>query len=156
MRRYGVAMLAVASLFPGFPSPAAHGDAKAVAVAKELQAFKGAWRVISKEVDGKKISEEEIKDVILTSDGSGKFSGRRGDKVFVEATARLDSAKNAKAIDVTYTEGEKKGKTVPGIYEIDGDTVQVCLGRPGDDRTGEFSAKAGSGRTLVVYKREKK
>jgi uncharacterized protein (TIGR03067 family) len=156
MRKYATVVSAIVSLIAGVCAPAMAGDACEEAVAKELQAFKGAWRVISKEVDGKKISEEEIKDVILTSDGSGKFSGRRGDKVFVEATARLDSAKNAKAIDVTYTEGEKKGKTVPGIYEIDGDTVRVCFSRPGDDRPSEFSAKAGSGRTLVVYKREKK
>jgi uncharacterized protein (TIGR03067 family) len=149
-------MLAVASLFPGFPSPAAHGDAKAVAVAKELQAFKGTWRLIYRVADGKQSSAEEIKDVIGTNNGSGKFSVRRGGKLIAEATTRLDPTKRPRTIDVHFTAGERKGKTVLGIYEIEGDTFRVCVARPGDERPAEFSARAGSGRILVVYKREKK
>jgi uncharacterized protein (TIGR03067 family) len=156
MRRHGLAVLAIVSLFAGVRSQAADGDAKEEAVAKELQAFKGTWRLSSREVDGKKFSEEEIKDVIGTYDRSGKFSVRRGDKVIVEATAQLDPTKKPKTIDVSFTAGERKGKTVLGIYEIEGDTIRVCNARPGDERPEEFSAKAGSGRTLIVYKREKK
>ena len=112
----------------------------------------------SKEVDGKKFSEEEIKDVILTNDGSGKSSVRRGGRVIAEATVKLDPTKKPKTIDVAFTEGEHKGKTALGIYEIEGDTFRVCLARPGsgDGRPAEFFAKAGSGRILVVYQREKK
>jgi uncharacterized protein (TIGR03067 family) len=129
---------------------------KAEAVEKELQAFKGTWRLISREVDGKKISEVELKDVILTSDGAGRFSVRRRDKMIVEAAVKLDPTTKPRTIDVTFTVGENKGKTVLGMYEIEGDTLRVCHARPGDERPTEFSAKAGSGRTLIVYKREKK
>jgi uncharacterized protein (TIGR03067 family) len=129
---------------------------KVEAVEKELQAFKGTWRLISREVNGKKISEEEFKDVILTHDGEGQFSVRRGDTVFVEGTVALDPTKKPSTIDVTFTEGENKGKTVLGIYEIERDTFRVCHARPGDERPTEFSTKAASGHTLIVYKREKK
>jgi uncharacterized protein (TIGR03067 family) len=151
----GVAVLAIVSLFAGFRSQAADGDAKDEAVAKDLQAFKGTWRLSSREVDGKKDSDEWVKDVIATNDGSGTFSVRRGDKVIDEATVKLDPTQNPKTIDVTFTEGEHKGKTVLGIYEIEGDAFRVCVARPADERPSEFSAKAGSGRTLIVYKREK-
>ena len=156
MRKFGVAVLAIVSLFAAVRSRAADGEAKEEAAAKELQAFKGAWRMISKEVDGKKFSEEEIKDVIATFDGSGKCSVRRGDKVIGEGTVKFDPTKKPKTVDVTFTEGEHKGKTVLGIYEIEGDAFRVCVARPGDERPAELSAKAGSGRTLVAYQREKK
>ena len=156
MRKFGVAVLAIVSLFAADRSQAADGEAKEGAVAKELQALKGTWRMNSKEVDGKKLSEEEIKDVIMTNDGSDKYSVRRGDTVIAEATAQLDPAKRPKAIDVSFTKGERKGKTILGIYEIEGDTFRVCVARPGGERPAEFSAKAGSGRILIVYKRESK
>ena len=156
MRMYGVAVLAIVSLFAGVRSQAADGDAKEETVAKELQVFKGTWRLSSKEEDGKKFSEEEIKDVIATNDGSGNVSVRRGGKVFNEGTVKLDPTKKPKAIDITFTAGERKGQMVLGIYEIEGDTFRVCVARPGDERPADFSAKAGSGRTLVAYQREKK
>ena len=156
MRMYGVAVLAIVSLFAAVRSQAADGEAKEGAVAKELQAFKGTWRLNSKDEDGKKFSEVEIKDVIMTNDGSGRASVRRGDKVIAEATVKLDPTKKPKTIDVTFTKGKHKGKTVLGIYEIEGDTFRVCVARPGDARPAAFSAKAGSGRILIGYKREKK
>jgi uncharacterized protein (TIGR03067 family) len=153
---FGVAVLAIVALSAAVQSQAADVKAKEEAVAKDLRAFKGTWRLSSKEEDGKKFSEEEIKDVIATIDGSGKVSVRRGDKVINEGTVKLDPTKKPKTVGVTFTEGERKGQAAPGIYEIEGDTFRVCVARPGDERPAEFSAKAGSGRTLVVYKREKK
>jgi uncharacterized protein (TIGR03067 family) len=156
MRTYGVAVLAIVSLFAGARSPAADGDANEAAVAKDLQAFKGSWRLSAKEVDGKKFSEEEIKGVIATADGEGRVSVRRGDKVIGGGAVKLGPTKRPKAIDITFTEGERKGQTALGIYEVEGDAFRVCVARAGDERPAEFTAKAGSGRTLVVYKREKK
>jgi uncharacterized protein (TIGR03067 family) len=130
---------------------------KARAVKKELQALMGTWRLISREVDGKKIGEEQFKGVILTHDAAGQFSVRHGGKVFVEATVRLDPIKKPKAIDVSFTGGESKGKTVLGIYEIEGDTFRVCHARPEGERPTAFSTRARSGHTLIViYQREKK
>jgi uncharacterized protein (TIGR03067 family) len=157
MRTYGLAVLAIVSLIAGVSVRAAGGDAKEVAVTKDLEAFKGSWRLISHEVDGKKFSEEEIKDEIVTHDGLGKFSCRRGDKVLGAGTVKLDPTTKPKTIDVTFTEGEHRGKTGLAIYEIDGDTLRVCCARPGNGgRPADFSAKVGSGRTLIVFKRRNK
>jgi uncharacterized protein (TIGR03067 family) len=155
MRMCGVAVLVIVSLFPAVRSQAADGDAKEEAVAKDLQAFKGTWRMSYREEDGKKTSEEEIKDFIGTSDGSGTFTVRRGGKLFAEATVKLDPAANPKTVDVTFTEGERKGKTVLGIYEMEADAFRVCVALPGDDRPAAFCAASGSGHTVVVYRREK-
>jgi uncharacterized protein (TIGR03067 family) len=156
MRTYGLAVFAIVFLFAAVRSQAAGDNANGETVAKDLQAFQGTWRLSSKEVDGKKFSDEEVKGVIGTSDGSGRFSVRRGGKVIGEGTMKLDPTKKPKAIDVTYTAGERKGQTALGIYEIESDAFRVCMARPGDGRPAEFSAKAGSGCTLIVYQREKK
>jgi uncharacterized protein (TIGR03067 family) len=150
-----MAFFALAALTAGATSRATAGDAKEEAVKKDLQAFQGAWRLIPREVDGRTIREDEFKGVILTHDGAGRFSVRRGDAVIVEATVTLDPTKKPRAIDVTFTGGENKGKTVLGIYEIEGDTFRVCHARPGGERPTAFSAKAGSGHAFVVYQREK-
>src|SRR5262249_23256502 len=72
MRMFGAAVLAIVSLFAAVRSQAADGEVKEEAVAKDLQAFKGTWRLSSRQEDGKNFSEEETKDVIATIDGSGK------------------------------------------------------------------------------------
>ena len=156
MRKYAVVVVAFVSLFAALRSLAADDQAKNEAVAKELRAFQGTWRLDSKEEDGKKFSEEEIKDVIGTIDGSGKVSIRRGDEVIGAGTIKLDPTKKPKAIDVTFTEGRHKGLIALGIYEIDGAAFRVCIAIDGGQRPEEFSANSGSGRTIVVYKREKK
>ena len=156
MRKYAVVVVAFVSLFAALRSLAADDQAKNEAVAKELRAFQGTWRLDSKEEDGKKFSEEEIKDVIGTIDGSGKVSIRRGDEVIGAGTIKLDPTKKPKAIDVTFTEGRHKGLIALGIYEIDGEAFRVCIAIDGGQRPEEFSANSGSGRTIVVYKREKK
>jgi uncharacterized protein (TIGR03067 family) len=156
MRTVGVAVLAIVSLFAAARSQAVGGEAKDKAVVKDLQAFKGTWRLSSREVDGKKDSDEWVKDVIMTNDGSGTCLVRRGDKVIGGGTVKLDPTTTPRAIDIAFTEGEHKGKTGLGIYEIEGDSFRVCCARPGSSRPTEFSAGAGSGRILIVYQREKK
>jgi uncharacterized protein (TIGR03067 family) len=156
MRRYGGAVLVIFALFAGIRSQAADGEARERAVARDLQLFKGTWRLSAKEEDGKKLSAEEIKDVIGTIDGSGNVSVKRGDKIINEATVKLDPTKQPRMINVTFTAGERKGQRVLGIYEIEDDTFRVCVARPGDERPAEFSARAGSGHILVTYRREKK
>jgi uncharacterized protein (TIGR03067 family) len=156
MTRHAVALLVIFSLIAGVTAPDAAGDAKEAAVKKDLQAFKGIWRLISRQVDGKKIGEEEFKDLILNHDGAGRFSVRHGGKVIVEATVTLDPTTKPRAIDVAFTAGENKGMTVLGIYEINGDTFRVCHARSGAEWPTDFSARAGSGHVLISYKREQK
>jgi uncharacterized protein (TIGR03067 family) len=155
MSKYAVLVLATISLFGALRSLSADDQAKEQAVAKELQAFQGTWRLDYKEEDGKKFSADEIKDIFGNIDGSGKVVVRRDGKVIGAGTIKLDPTKSPKAIDVTFTEGKNKGITATGIYEIEGDAFRVCIAL-GGERPEEFSANSGSGRTLIAYKREKK
>jgi uncharacterized protein (TIGR03067 family) len=157
MRTRAVAVLAIVSLAAGAGLPAAAGGADDEAVKKELAALAGTWKPTSAETDGRKLSDEELKDVTVTYDAAGKFSVRRGGEVLYAGTFKIDPAKKPKAIDYTQTsEGGNQGMTVLGIYEVQGDTLRVCTTPPGQGRPPEFSAKPGSGHFLRSYKREPK
>jgi uncharacterized protein (TIGR03067 family) len=58
-------------------------------------------------------------------------------------------------VDTTPGEGPDKGKTIRGIYELDGDTLRTCVSPPGEERPSEFAAKADTDFMLFVYKRAK-
>jgi uncharacterized protein (TIGR03067 family) len=149
--------LVVAIFFAGVGLRSAAGDAQEDAVKKDLKALTGTWAVVAAERDGNKFTEEQTKGVLLTIDGTGKASVKRGDQVVFEGTFTLDPTKKPKTVDTTQTsDGENKGKVTPGIYEVEGDTLKFCSAVPGKDRPGEFSAKSGSGHFLREYKRVKK
>ena len=42
-----------------------------------------------------------------------------------------------------------------GIYELKGDELKICLSEPGGQRPGELSAKEGSKRMLITFKKAK-
>jgi uncharacterized protein (TIGR03067 family) len=63
------------------------------------------------------------------------------------ATYKLDPSKNPKEIDIT-----EKGKTVLGIYAIDGDTLTICV----NERFRPTELRDGPGCTFIVLKREKR
>ncbi len=119
---------------------------------KKLQ---GTWYTVSVESHGMKVLEERIvaKDVrLMVKDDQWTLKEIQGD-ADKEFTVRLDSDKKPKAIEIVYKTGENKGKTSLGIYELDGGTLRVSLGEPGDPRPTRFR---GDGTyTLEVFKREK-
>jgi uncharacterized protein (TIGR03067 family) len=81
-----------------------------------------------------------------------------GDAVVEKGTGKVDPTVTPKTAEVTATEGDNKGKTRLAIYELNelkGDDLRVCWVEAGKDRPADFTAKEGSGRELVTYKRVK-
>jgi uncharacterized protein (TIGR03067 family) len=149
--------LTVAILLAGISQPTAAHDTKEEAVMKDMKMLTGTWTVVSAERDGKKLTDEQIKGISLTIEGTGKTSVRRGDQLLFEGTLAIDPTKKPKTMDSTQTsDGENKGKTTLSIYEVEGDTLKLCSAEPGKDRPTEFAAKSGSGHFLREFKRDKK
>lgn len=122
---------------------------------KELKKFQGVWTIESLESGGKKIPAEAMKGMTLTYEGD-KYTVKNGKDVIQVGAQKLDPSKSPKTLDGTITEGFGKGAVMPGIYEIDGDTLKVCFDEEGKKRPTEFKTADGSKTTLVVYKRMKK
>lgn len=125
------------------------------AIKKDRKLMAGTWRVLSIERDGKKTTAEQLEKTrsIFSADGSAMV--QREGKTIIKGNFKIDPTKKPKQSEATYTEGELKGKTVLGIYEVDGDSMRICYALPGKDRPTEFSSKEGSGHVLLVYKRDK-
>ncbi len=122
-------------------------------VQAELKKLHGTWRLVKETEDGKEMPAEEAKKAKLTFDQTGNWKVQVDGKVIGAGTAVLDPGKKPKTIDYTFTEGEAKGTKFWAIYELDRDSFKHCGVLKGA-RPTEFTAKAGSGRTLTMFKRE--
>src|SRR3954447_25270074 len=121
----------------------------------ELKKFTGTWHAVSIERDGKKVPKEEVDKVHLMVQGH-KYTLKSGDHTIAAGAHKLDPSRSPKQIDAVRSDGEHKGQTMKGIYELTEDTFKVCFGEPGKGRPTEFSSKEGGGHRVIVMKRAKR
>jgi uncharacterized protein (TIGR03067 family) len=129
-----------------FSAVAWTGDAKD-------DALEGAWLPSAAELGGQKFPDE-VRETMKLVVKDGKYSVTVGTKVD-QGTIKLIGSAKPKAMDITGTDGPNKGKTIPAIYERNGDTLRVCYDLAGKNRPTEFKTEKGSQLFLVTYKREK-
>jgi uncharacterized protein (TIGR03067 family) len=111
--------------------------------------------MVSGERDGQELPKDVVEGAKRILKGN-EVTVVVGGQVYLKAQIALDPTKKPRAIDYTLTEGENKGEKIQGIYELDGDTLKFCSASPGKERPTDFTAKEGSGRTLSVWKRDRK
>ncbi|HEV3262550.1 MAG TPA: TIGR03067 domain-containing protein [Gemmataceae bacterium] len=144
--RFG-AVLAVLAMGLLVAADKAKEDAK-----DDQKNIQGTWTAVSIEQGGEKLAEEKVKDSRITFGADGKAHMKHGDKA-QELTYELDSAKKPKQITLKGDDG----KTMLGIYKLDGDDLTICIcGEDSNERPTEFATKDGTKTHLVVLKREKK
>ena len=121
---------------------------------EDLDRLQGTWSRASAEVNGKPTPEDELKKTTLIIEGDHyTLRTPEGDR---RGTIKLDPTKSPKQVDLIPSEGPNKGKTLAGIYELDGDTLRYCLTLTGKERPTEFASKPGSGQGLFVNKRARR
>jgi len=104
-------------------------------------------------MNGEKMPKEQLERMSITYEGE-KWTVKDGTKVIVAGTQNLDPSKNPHEIDSLVTEGEGKGTTMLGIYELKEDTFKVCFDPQGKERPKEITPKEGQ--FAGVIKRQKK
>jgi uncharacterized protein (TIGR03067 family) len=147
--------------------------------AKALKAdqdqLQGTWRMFTAENDGIKngAGRPELKDNRLVIEQSSftlsyalnfTLNGNTLELQKAETTTAvgaftLDTKQTPKVIVLTWKECPWNGKkdfTQKAIYSVEGDTLRLCLSPAVDDQNSptEFSANAGSNRSLLIYKRD--
>jgi uncharacterized protein (TIGR03067 family) len=142
MRKAALALTAAGFLLVGL-THAADDD-------KELAKLKGKWDITSVERDGKAM--DTFKDGARDIDGAKYTMTSKAGAKFIGAF-KIDPSKKPKVMDLMPEDGQYKGKTLLGIYELDGDTLKICFAEPGKDRPTEFSSKNGC--VLAIHKRAK-
>jgi uncharacterized protein (TIGR03067 family) len=131
------------------------GAAENEAVKKDLAKLQGEWSMVSGSADGQPMPEEMRKQMKRVCKGD-ETTTTMGGRMFMRAKITIDPSKKPKTIDYEMMDGFTKGKKQLGIYEVDGDSFKSCFGKPDAQRPTDFTSKAGDGRTLSIWKREKR
>jgi uncharacterized protein (TIGR03067 family) len=136
------------------PSDSGKGtaDQKPSDAKKDEERLQGTWLVVSGEHAGKPVPAEMVQGLRQTMKGN-RLTVQSGTKTLGEGTFTLDPMKKPPAIDVELIEKDGKTKRGLGIYELDGDTLKLCMDPK--ERPTDFKTKAGSEAKLTIYKREK-
>lgn len=129
--------------------PASNDPAKLLEAHRER--LEGTWIGVLGLRDGKRIVDDEANEVRLTLSGD-HYTLVRGEQAD-RGTCRIEPLADPKTIDVTITDGEFKGQTWRGIYEVIGDSQKVCLAPEGQPRPTAFLSEPGSGHVLWVFTR---
>jgi uncharacterized protein (TIGR03067 family) len=144
-----------ASSLLGLATTLAASEPTKEAVLGELKSLEGTWTLESANYDGNIPPKQEVELFRLTIKGD-KYTLMRGDKVYEAGTLIVDPTKPPKTIKQLPSEGEQKGETLVGIYELKGDTYRVCRARPGKEPPAKFEQQAGAGYDEWTFKRAKK
>jgi uncharacterized protein (TIGR03067 family) len=140
----GVLLIAVA-----LGAARAGGDAD-----KELEKLAGTWAATAAEDYGEKIPEEQAKTLRLVLSGN-EFTASDGETAVMSGTFTVDPGKKPKTIDLKSTSGRHKGKTLEGVYELDGDALKICFVEPGGKRPKEVASTLDNAAFLMSCKRQK-
>jgi RNA polymerase sigma factor (sigma-70 family) len=137
------------------PPAATRTDARPLAKTKtDKERLLGAWKVTSLIEDGKAIPKDDkrVKETHLyVTEDKATFKIVNSVEGTVDYT--LDEKQKPKTIDFTAA-----GKTIKGIYSLEGDTLKLCLPMPppsGEhERPGKFASDHDSRLTLIVLERD--
>ena len=145
--RYRLASLVVLAIVVGLvaaPIPKAKPP-------KDEEAIQGVWQVDKFDFGpGVPIPPLDFTQMRFTFKAGGKMAMTMGDMPGKEGDYKLDSAAKVKAIDMT-----ESGRVSPGIYELDGDTLKICLAEGANVvRPTEMKPDA-KGVAVVTFKRVK-
>lgn len=121
---------------------------------KERKRLEGTWTITSVVRNNNPLPEDRLKDARFVFQGE-RFTQQLGDKTLAKGTFRLDLGTKPQTIDLTMSEGEEKGKTILGIYQLEDDVLMICGASPGGERPTEFAARDGIGHTLITCQRVK-
>jgi uncharacterized protein (TIGR03067 family) len=121
---------------------------------KELKKIQGTWRFIFQEMEGKPRPPKELVKLTITFTDD-KWSVRDDGKVVQAGTHKLDPSKKPGHVDAVVTEGEGKGSTMLGIYELKGDKMKVVFDPQGKERPASFISRAGQFGGLIQWEKKK-
>ena len=119
---------------------------------QELEALQGTWNGVSAQENGQAVPEANAKAMQFIIKGDS-YTFKLNGQEYEQGALKVDPTKKPKTIDIKITKGEDKGKEQLGFYELDKDTLKLCVPAPGKPRPQEFGAKAGSEANVLVFQR---
>jgi len=125
------------------------GKTKPVAIDEHAAAvaeLEGEWKMVSCMQDGRPLGAQIVKSGTRVFKGNGTTLFVGG-QVFMKSSFSVDASQTPRAID--YHDQRQLG-----IYAIEGDKLRTSMAQAGAARPGDFSVKAGNGRTVSEWVRK--
>ena len=121
----------------------------------EMKKLQGNWVRVSAHINGEFVDDSGRKPehLIKLKIDAGKFH---------DMTFTLDVTKTPRHINIQTFDDKRKPFSMPGIYELNGDELKVCMPFPFEGkfdhmskRPTAFTSKRGGNDVLEVYRRVK-
>jgi uncharacterized protein (TIGR03067 family) len=135
MKPFALSVLVVALLFS---KTTLAQDAK-----QELEKLQGTWTFVSYEESGFKFDQSSVTSLVIRGD---TFQFKATGDFAPQGTLALDPAKQPKHLDLIVKEDDGDQATWPGIYELAGDTLKLCIDDGKQEHPKEFKT------TMVKFK----
>ena len=119
------------------------------------KALQGVWRGARFSSGKGEDPEKGVKLELIFK--NNQIHGKRLPEEQAIGTGAFKLSADGKTIDAVGTSGGFKGKTFPGIFKIEGDTLLWCTTTSGNaaDRPTEFAASPAKKSYLIIVKRQK-
>jgi uncharacterized protein (TIGR03067 family) len=121
---------------------------------KDMLLLQGKWFPVAGELGGKPMSEDQLSKIAFVVFVANRMLVSQDGKSY-EGQFALDSSKSPKWITVKRSEGINKYGLMDGIYELDGDTLRLCMGEPEDPRPITFTSVPGQRVLYLTLTRKK-
>lgn len=121
------------------------------------EAIQGTWIVAACELEAKLLPLSAFKELRygLHKEGKWTLEGGPGFPKAKGGTYTLNPKEKLKTVDLVPQDGEFKGKTFQGIYQLEGDEMKMCFAFPSKQRPTSFTTQADSGHVLEFWRRIK-
>ncbi len=116
-----------------------------------LSRLQGKWRVTALEVNGAEAPRDQLASNSITIKGT-RFTAT-GPGSFYEGEMSIDPAAQPKRLSVAMEKGPEL-RVLNAIYEINGDTLRICLNVNGRPAPKAFATKPGDECALETLVRE--
>jgi len=114
--------------------------------------LQGNWTLVSGELEGAAIPEEELAKYSLVITGNQHHV--KWSNSVLDGTHTIDESRSPIAIDSIDSAGLFEGMRLEGILESSGDEFSICFAAPGEPRPTEFTTQNGKAIILHKWKRQ--
>ena len=132
----------------GFPSSSRAQDQEAPKNVE--QSIQGSWRLVSFEQNGK-VERIDAADDRTIFFAAGTFVERAKYTMKQAGTIAVDPATKPKSITIIVAQGEDRGRSFLGIYDVSKDMLKICVDRKGQSRPDKFETADHPDWSLATY-----